>query len=262
MFDEHALYLDACHSVAAVSISFEDPDAPPQLCDVCNLSVSPLVPARQRFSSLISGNSKLLILLYRRAGYSDVNSWLANCRDDAMLFRRCAMVGDAWLFRRHWTQYLTSDAWPWRLSKCIDLRLSREERLATMSDFLNAHERCLDPYFSRRLRARILEIWLERFGCKPSASDLLGWEPLIFALTRWAYTVVLAIGALECRHRRCAIGNGSYTEDIANCSSKYVNREAALAKECRRIERDGFKESEVKCDGDTMPMLTDGIIDR
>ena len=82
------------------------------LCDLVNSQYSPIVHVRQCLASMLHGDAPSLELIYRSRGCSSYAEWLRNFTADAIMFRRLVKTMDAWLYRKVWRVFLSSDRCP------------------------------------------------------------------------------------------------------------------------------------------------------
>ena len=237
-------YLFSAHKVARPKTSW------PVVCDMTNPAHSPITIMRQAYAGLLKGSSTRLRLLFGQSGLSSAGAWLNREPERAMRFRQLVLIGDAWSKIRFEDVYLTEDAWPWRLSVCIDTRRPYVERLAVVIAFVDIHGDCLDEFCSRRLRTRLFDIWNSRCSVPLTPTDLLDWNLFTSALWTWVPRVLLAIPGVESRHARSRTRTKSSAPSFTNFSAAFVNMESLLAARVRVIHG-----SAVECNVVDVPAL-------
>ena len=202
--------LSCCREVQDLSI-------PPKTLDAVSGRTSPFVVVLQYFSTLLRGRGSRLVLLFRAAGCSSFNDWLAGFSDDVMQFRMAISVASSWVFRRHLKDVETA---PWSLMAVADGRLPLNQRLQVAESFCRLPPCCCRPGFARRLRT---------LNIAPQALLTSAWQKTFLEVAR---TVRFGVASIEWRHawnRRYAGPSTAWHHFVAS----YCNREGMYLKRAR-----------------------------
>ena len=98
----------------------------PPMMDLVTPRFSPITVARQCISSLLSGRSDRLQVIFRRYGCATLSDFVLAHPDEAICLRRILLTEECMTYQKQTHQY---KQWPWILIAVADTRVSLAERL-------------------------------------------------------------------------------------------------------------------------------------
>jgi hypothetical protein len=121
----------------------------PLFMNMASCKFSPIWRVLQYYGSLLSGEGRRVILLYKFAGCDSFEAFVNERPRSAMMFRRLTMAASAALYRRF---HAPSQRSPWSLCGLGDERLSEVKREEIGRAFFGKMPCCVDPLFGKVLR--------------------------------------------------------------------------------------------------------------
>ena len=138
----------------------------PPLYDLLWDAMSPLTWARQFLSSMLTGTTSRLLLIYGRLDYRRFEDWLSNCPEQVWYLRRLILLTDSMLALRHKEKFMS----PMLQLACVgDRRRKLDDRKQLVEDMKMSFPNscCVPPGKARE--------WM----AKPSKSTGLGLKELL-----------------------------------------------------------------------------------
>ncbi|CAK0907198.1 unnamed protein product, partial [Prorocentrum cordatum] len=175
--------------------------------------------AMQYLSSMLSGEPRRLIMLWRPSQCTDFQQWLATRASEVRLLRRLVLLVSASIYRRF---VLMLKSFPWQLVSLADARVSEDDKMDVVERWDKAQPCCVPPGFAKKLKERGV-----------SGADLLtcpGWQ---LTLQWFAVAVRLQVADIEWRHKRNRVRTNTSTGQTGwgNFSAEYINAEAVASAE-------------------------------
>ena len=169
--------------------------------------------------------------------------WCATWPSQVIALRRSLWTADCQTFRRHECDYFD---FPWTLSRIPDTRVPRDERISLLSSFLESEACCLDEFFSRRLRQRLLDLFtcLEHRDLLELLLDSAFFQDL---LLQWARLVQVTVMTIENRHAHDRSSSVHKRLQWITFASQRILSEASLLQNTRALEAEFLAGPCVSC---------------
>ena len=169
---------------------------------------SPIVAALQYLTSLLSGDSPRLVLLYARHGLGSFAEWMESCPDEALCLKHGAITVIAWISERHHRLFSEPPLLDLSLGDTRLSKAAKEDHIARIC----TRASCCTPWGYARDMTRKHPSFLR----SPQHAAII---------YRTAQMMVNVIADIECRHARCRRNLEPGTTWPTFCAD-YCNQEA------------------------------------
>jgi hypothetical protein len=192
------------------------------LMDILCPSTSVLTATLQYLSSLLHGQPKRLLMLWRPSGAASFQEWFRTHPSEVQQFRRLVLLTSAAIFRRH-AHCLRQ--FPWLFVSLVDDRLAPQEKEHIAAAFDDLHPCCLPSGFARKLKET--GVTSAQLMARSDVQELFTW---------FSRLVRMQIADVEWRHHRNRARSHSHGQTRwATFSASYVNGEMKSMQDRHRL---------------------------